>query len=132
MITKIKVIALIIIVLIVIAEIICGYIYVNNLNNQIANLNTTVNEQKNTINTLNDQIVSLKNNIESFRNTLNITNDYINSLEVIYNNESNIKDAIYEEVISDPEVEDWFNQQVPDGVINIISNAADGMCGDSL
>ncbi len=132
MITKIKIIAFIVILLAVITTIICGYIYVNSLNDQITDLNVTVAEQKNTINSLNDQINSVKKNLEAFRESLNATNEYINSLEVVHERDTNIKEAIYEEVITDPEVEDWFNTQIPESVLNIINNAADGMCGDSI
>ena len=87
----------------------------------------------NEIKSLNCQIESLEKNLSSFRETINITNDYINNLEKIYIKEDSTKQEIYQEVINNPEVKDWYDTSLPDDLINILIRHSDDLvCEDSI
>lgn len=129
--TKIKFIIIAIISLIIVVSIICLFIYINNLNNKISELETTTIEQAYTIDVLQNNINSLNINLNTYNETLNTVSDYINNIEQFKSNDSDIKQAIYEEVISNPDSMDWFNEKLPDNIISIISDrAATGMCNN--
>ena len=89
-----------------------------------------VNEQNNEIQSLHCQIDSLEKNVESMHETINITNDFISGLETIHNNESVIKDEIYQEVINNEESQNWFNQEIPDGILSILLNNQNSTCAE--
>lgn len=127
MITKIKIIAAVVAVLIIVTTIICGYIYVNKLNNKINDLTVTVTEQNSVIQSLNCQIEDLEKNIDSFRETINITNDYISNIESIKESESTVKQEIYQEVINDEETKNWFEESVPANLIDVLLRNSDDL-----
>lgn len=125
MITKIKIIAAAVIILATIVSIICIYVYINNLNSKITDLNVTIAEQNNEIQALGCQIDVLEKNVESFRETINITNDYINNIERIREDESTIKQEIYQEVINDEEAKNWFEETIPNSLVDVLLRHAD-------
>jgi uncharacterized coiled-coil protein SlyX len=130
--TKVKIIIAAIIILISAVSVICIYVYINHLNNKIADLSVVVAEQKNEIVALNCQIDSLEKNVESVKNTLDITNDYISNIEKLHNDEANKKQEIYEEVMKDEESKQWYSQAIPDPIISILlRDNSDIMCEDN-
>lgn len=110
------------------------YVYIEKLNNKISDLNNIITAQDEKIISLNKNIESLKLNIEAFSNTLEITNDYINNIEKINYDEDIVKDAILNEVLNEDDqyVKDWFQEAVPDSIINILNDAYSGVCNDGI
>lgn len=131
MISKVKLIAVIVSALIIVASVICLFVYINKLNNKIADLNVTVSEQESQIGQLNCNIQSLEKNLESVYATMNITNEYIDSLKQIHDNETTSKQEIYNEIITNEESKDWYNTPIPDGILSIMSDDTDLMCENS-
>jgi hypothetical protein len=129
--TKIKIIITVIISLIIVVSVICLFVYINHLNNKISELETITIEQTHTIEVLQNNINTLNTNLNTYHETLNTVSDYIESIEQFKSNDSAIKQAIYEEVLSNPESMDWFNEKLPDNIVSIINDrAADGMCNN--
>ena len=128
--TKVKIIIIAIVALISVASVIGVFVYINHLNNKIVDLNNVIVEQSNEIQALNCNIAALEKNVDSLHETINVTNNYISNLKEIHEHESDIKDAIYNEVTNDPDVKEWFNEQIPDNILHIINGAAVGMCQD--
>ena len=129
--TKIKIIITVIISLIIVVSVICLFVYINHLNNKISELETITIEQAHTIEVLQNNINTLNINLNTYHETLNTVSDYIESIEQFKSNDSAVKQAIYEEVLSNPESMDWFNEKLPDDLISIINDrAADGMCNN--
>jgi len=129
--TKVKIIIAVIVVLISIASVVGLFVYINHLNNKISDLNVTVDAQSHVIETLQNEVDSLNTNLIVYHETLNTISDYIENVEKLKSNDSAIKQAIYEEVISNPESMEWFNEKLPDNIISIINDrAADGMCNN--
>lgn len=129
--TKVKIIIAVIIVLISIASVVGLFVYINHLNNKISDLNVTVDEQSHIIETLQNEVDSLNTNLIVYHETLSTISDYIENVEKLKSNDSAIKQAIYEEVISNPESMEWFNEKLPDHIVSIINDrAADRMCNN--
>ena len=129
--TKVKIIIIAAAALFIIAFVTSFFIYVNYLNNKVTELETVTVEQNNTIEALQNNIDSLKNNLESYHETINVINSYIENVEKLKSDESAIKQAVYEEVISNPDSLEWFNEKLPDNIASIINDrAADGMCNN--
>lgn len=129
--TKVKIIIAVIVVLIIVASVTGLFVYINHLNNKICDLNVTVDEQSHVIETLQNEVDSLNTNLIVYHETLSTISDYIENVEKLKSNDSAIKQAIYEEVISNPESMEWFNEKLPDNIISIINDrAADGMCNN--
>lgn len=128
---KIKLIIAAVVSLVIIVSIAGLFIYINSLNNKISELEANSVEQMHTIETLQSDIDSLNTNITVYHETLNTISDYIENLEKLKLNDSAVKQAIYEEVISNPESMEWFNEKIPDNLISIINDrAANGMCNN--
>ena len=128
---KIKLIICAIIALAVIAAIISVFVYINNLNNKITDLNVNLVEQRNEIQSLNCKIDSLKNNVESFRETINITNDYIENIEKVHREETTTKQEVYETIVKDHVAKDWYDEPLPNSLVGIIMNeTSDLVCSD--
>ena len=128
---KIKLIIAAVVSLVIIVSIAGLFIYINSLNNKISELEANSVEQMHTIETLQSDIDSLNTNITVYHETLNTISDYIENLEKLKLNDSAVKQAIYEEVISNPETMEWFNEKIPDNLISIINDrAANGMCNN--
>ena len=117
---KIKLIIAAIIVLVTIVTVVSIFVYINHLNNKITDLNVTIAEQSNQIDALNCQIDSLEKNVESFRETINITNDYIENLEKVRLEEMNVKQEVYETIVEDPAAKEWYDEQLPDSLLQIL------------
>lgn len=128
---KIKIILAAIAVLIIVTTIICFFVYVNSLNNKISDLNVTITEQNNQIAALNCQVESLEKNVESFRETLNITNDYIENIEKVRQEEMNVKQEIYETIVEDPAAKEWYDEQLPDALLNILMKETNSLTCDN-
>jgi uncharacterized coiled-coil protein SlyX len=129
--TKIKIIITVIISLIIVVSVICLFVYINHLNNKISELEITTIEQTHTIEILQNNVDTLNTNLVTYHETLNTVSDYIESIEQFKSNDSAVKQAIYEEVLSNPESMDWFNEKLPDNIISTINDrAADGMCNN--
>lgn len=131
MISKVKLVAVIVSALIIVVSVICLFVYINKLNNKIADLNVTVSEQESQIDQLNCNIQSLEKNLKSVYATMNITNEYIDSLKQIHDNETTAKQEIYNEIITNEESKDWYNTPIPDGILSIMSDDSDIMCENS-
>ena len=131
MISKVKLVAVIVAALIIVTSIVCLFVYINKLNNEIADLNVTVSEQESQIDLLNCNIQSLVKNLESVYATMNITNEYIDSLKQIHDNETTTKQEIYDEIITNEESKDWYNTPIPDGIFFFFSDDTDFMCENS-
>lgn len=128
---KVKLIIAATVSLIIIVSIAGLFIYINSLNSKISELEANSAEQIHTIETLQNDIDSLNTSITVYHETLNTVSDYIENLEKLKLNDSAIKQAIYEEVISNPESMEWFNEKIPDNLISIINDrAANGMCNN--
>ena len=128
---KVKLIIAAVVSLIIIVSIAGLFIYINSLNSKISELEANSVEQMHTIETLQNDIDSLNTSITVYHETLNTVNDYIENLEKLKLNDSAVKQAIYEEVISNPETMEWFNEKIPDNLISIINDrAANGMCNN--
>lgn len=129
--SKIKLIIGAAISLAVIAAIISVFVYISNLNNKITDLNVTLAEQRNEIQALNCQIDSLEKNVESFRETINITNDYIENIEKIRKEETATKQEVYETIVKDQDAKDWYNEHLPNSLVDIIMNETNNLvCSD--
>ena len=129
--SKINLIIGAVISLAVIVAIISVFVYINNLNNKVTDLNVTLTEQRNEIQALNCQIDSLRNNVESFRETISITNDYIENIEKVHREEITTKQEVYETIVKDPAAKDWYNEPLPNSLVGIIMNETrDLVCSD--
>ena len=131
MISKIKLIICAIIALAVIAAIISVFVYINNLNNKVTDLNATLADQRNEIQALNCKIESIEKNVESFRETISITNNYIENIEKVHREEITTKQEVYETIVKDPAAKDWYNESLPNSLVGIIMNeTSDLVCSD--
>lgn len=129
--SKIKLIIGAVISLAVIAAIISVFVYINNLNNKVTDLNVTLTEQRNEIQALNCQIESLEKNVESFRETISITNDYIENIEKVHQKETNTKQEVYDTIVKDQVAKDWYDERLPNSLVDIIVNeTSDLVCSD--
>lgn len=128
---KVKLIIAAVVSLIIIVSIAGLFIYINSLNSKISELEANSVEQMHTIETLQNDIDSLNTNLTVYHETLSTISDYIENLEKLKLNDSAVKQAIYEEVISNPESMEWFNEKLPGNLISIINDrAANGMCNN--
>jgi len=135
---KIKIVILSAIALVVLLLTIGAYFYVSGLNNKILELETTVSSKNDEIHNLNTEIDTLKCNIESLEkevsslhSTINVASDYLERVENVYTNEDTLKQTIYEEVISNEEVKDWFSEKLPSDLIDLLNtNYLNGMCNN--
>jgi peptidoglycan hydrolase CwlO-like protein len=126
---KIKLIITGIISLVIIVSVICLFVYIKHLNSKIVDLNTTITNQDYKINNLKCNIESLEKDVESFRKTISITNDYINSIEKVRTEESTVKDDIYKTVTKDPVAKEWYDEQIPQTLLNnIVKNTNTIVC----
>ena len=129
--SKIKLIICAVISLAVIAAIISVFVYINNLNNKVTDLNVTLTEQRNEIQALNCQIESLEKNVESFRETISITNDYIENIEKVHQKETTTKQEVYDTIVKDKVAKDWYDEPLPNSLVGIIMNeTSDLVCSD--
>lgn len=129
---KAQVIALVVLFIVIVTSIISAYVYINSLNNEINKMSVTIANQANDIDSLKCNIDSLNKEIESLGNVISVTDDYISNINQVKDEDSSVKQAIYEQVISNEKVKDWFNGSLPDDILSIInSDAALGMCEDS-
>ena len=129
--SKIKLIICAVISLAVIAAIISVFVYISHLNSEITDLNVTLTEQRNEIQALNCQIESLEKNVESFRETINITNDYIKNIEKVRQEEITTKQEVYDTIVKDQVAKDWYNERLPNSLVDIIMNeTSDLVCSD--
>ena len=129
--SKIKLIIGAVISLAVIAAIISVFVYINNLNNKVTDLNVTLTEQRNEIQALNCQIESLEKNVESFRETISITNDYIENIEKVHQKETTTKQEVYDTIVKDQVAKDWYDEPLPNSLVDIIMNETrDLVCSD--
>ena len=129
--SKIKLIIGAVISLAVIAAIISVFVYINNLNNKVTDLNVTLTEQRNEIQALNCQIESLEKNVESFRETISITNDYIENIEKVHQKEITTKQEVYDTIVKDHVAKDWYDEPLPNSLVDIIMNeTSDLVCSD--
>lgn len=129
--SKIKLIICAIIALAVIVSIISVFVYINNLNSKITDLNATLADQRNEIQALNCKIDSLEKNVESFRDTINITNDYIENIEKVHREEITTKQEVYETIVEDQAAKDWYHEPLPNSLAGIIMNkTSDLVCSD--
>lgn len=129
--SKIKLIICAVISLAVIASIISAFVYINNLNSKITDLNVTLADQRNEIKALNCKIVSIEKNVESFRETISITNNYIENIEKVHREEITTKQEVYETIVKDPTAKDWYNEPLPNSLVGIIMNeTSDLVCSD--
>lgn len=129
--SKIKLIVCAVISLAVIAAIISVFVYINNLNNKVTDLNVTLTEQRNEIQALNCQIESLEKNVESFRETISITNDYIENIEKVHQKETTTKQEVYDTIVKDQVAKDWYDEPLPNSLVDIIMNeTSDLVCSD--
>ena len=129
--SKIKLIICAIIALAVIAAIISVFVYINNLNNKVTDLNATLADQRNEIQALNCKIESIEKNVESFRETISITNNYIENIEKVHREEITTKQEVYETIVKDPAAKDWYNETLPNSLVGINMNeTSDLVCSD--
>lgn len=129
--SKIKLIICAIIALAVIASIISVFVYINNLNSKITDLNVTLADQRNEIKALNCKIESIEKNVESFRETISITNNYIENIEKVHREEITTKQEVYDTIVKDPAAKDWYNEPLPNSLAGIIMNkTSDLVCSD--
>lgn len=129
--SKVKLIIWAIIALAVIASIISVFVYINNLNHKVTDLNATLADQRNEIKALNCKIESIEKNVESFRETISITNNYIENIEKVHREEITTKQEVYETIVKDPAAKDWYNEPLPNSLAGIIMNeTSDLVCSD--
>lgn len=129
--SKIKLIICAIIALAVIASIISVFVYINNLNSKITDLNVTLADQRNEIKALNCKIESIEKNVDSFRETISITNNYIENIEKVHREEITTKQEVYDTIVKDPAAKDWYNEPLPNSLAGIIMNkTSDLVCSD--
>lgn len=120
--SKIKLIIGAVILLAVIISIISVFVYINNLNSKITDLNVTLADQRNEIKALNCKIESIEKNVDSFRETISITNNYIENIEKVHREEITTKQEVYETIVEDPAAKDWYNEPLPNSLVGIIMN----------
>lgn len=126
---KIKIITSVIIIVAIVASIISIYMYINHLNNTVNDMSVTIEHQLNEINSLKSSVDSLNKKVSSLSSVIAITDDYIKSANQTKKNEASVKQAIYEQVISNEEVKSWFNELLPNDVLTTVnSDAALGVC----
>lgn len=129
--SKIKLIICAIIALAVIVSIISVFVYINNLNNKVTDLNVTLADQRNEIKALNCKIESIEKNVDSFRETISITNNYIENIEKVHREEITTKQEVYEAIVKDPTAKDWYDEPLPNSLVDIIMNkTSDLVCSD--
>lgn len=129
--SKIKLIICAVIALAVIVSIISVFVYINNLNNKVTDLNVTLADQRNEIQALNCKIESIEKNVDSFRETISITNNYIENIEKVHREEITTKQEVYETIVKDPTAKDWYNEPLPNSLVGIIMNeTSDLVCSD--
>lgn len=129
---KVKIILAVITLVVIVASVISMYVYISKLNNTVNEMSVTITNQSNEIDLLKSNIESLNKEIDSLDSVISVTNDYISSIKQINDEDMSIKQAIYEQVISNEEVKDWFNENLPDDILVVINNDADiGVCEDS-
>lgn len=125
---KVKCIILAIVGFIVAVTIASVSLYIRGLNNKIDKLENTVAEQKQEIKSLNCQIEVLEKDLKSVQSTIKVTNDYINTLEKTQKDEINKKQEIYKKITEDPAVGDWYNESIPQTLIETIAQETDFLC----
>jgi peptidoglycan hydrolase CwlO-like protein len=129
---KVKIILAAIAFVVIVASVISIYVYISKLNDTVNEMSVTITNQANEIDLLKSNIESLNKEIESLDSVISVTNDYISSIKQINDDDMSIKQAIYERVISNEEVKDWFSENLPDDILAIINGDADiGVCEDS-
>jgi peptidoglycan hydrolase CwlO-like protein len=129
---KVKIILAAIAFVVIVASVISIYVYISKLNDTVNEMSVTITNQANDIGLLKSNIESLNKEIESLDSVISVTNDYISSIKQINDDDMSIKQAIYEQVISNEEVKDWFSENLPDDILAIINSDADiGVCEDS-
>lgn len=129
---KAKLIIAAIIFVVIVTSVISVYVYINSLNKTINEMSVTITNQANEIESLKCNIESLNKEIESLDNVIAVTDDYISSINQIKDEDTSVKQAIYEQVISNEEVKDWFSETLPDDLLAIINSDANlGVCENS-
>lgn len=129
---RIKIITLVVAIVAVVASIVSIYMYINHLNNTVNDMSVTMAHQLNEINSLKSNVDSLNKKISSLSSVIAITDDYIKNISQTKKNEDSVKQAIYEQVISNEEVKSWFNELLPNDVLTTVnSDAALGVCENS-
>lgn len=128
---KLKIIGLIILLVTIISTIISLFVYINKLNNEITNLNVTITNQEQTITQLNNNIQSLEMNLTAIYNTINITNDYIENIEKVHQKEVIAKQEIYETIVEDPVTKEWYDEQLPNALLNILMKETNSFTCDN-
>lgn len=129
---KIKIITSIVAIVAVVASIVSIYMYINHLNNTVNEMSVTIAHQLDEINSLKSNVDSLNKKISSLSSVIAITDDYIKSTNQAKKNEASVKQTIYEQVISNEEVKNWFNELLPNDVLTTVNNdAALGVCENS-
>lgn len=120
------------IVIVVVVYIVTVMGIIDNLKGEIKTLTTTVTQQDNEIRLLNNNITSLQKDVSAITETINITNDYILKTENYRKDEAVKKDKVYDAVVKNEEIRDWYQSALPADIVNIINDAAkSGMCKDS-
>lgn len=120
------------IVIVVVVYIVTVMGIIDNLKGEIKTLTTTVTQQDNEIRLLNNNITSLQKDVSAITETVNITNDYILKTENYRKDEAVKKDKVYDAVVKNEEIRDWYQSALPADIVNIINDAAkSGMCKDS-
>lgn len=129
---KIKIITSVVAIVAIVASIVSIYMYINHLNNTVNEMSVTIANQLNEINSLKSNVDSLNKKVSSLSSVIAITDDYIKSTNQAKKNEASVKQAIYEQVISNEEVKSWFNELLPNDVLTTVnSDAALGVCENS-
>lgn len=120
------------IVIVVVVYIVTVMGIIDNLKSEIKTLTTTVTQQDNEIRLLNNNITALQKDVSAITETVNITNDYILKTESYRKDEAVKKDKVYDAVVKNEEIRDWYQSALPADIVNIINDAAkSGMCKDS-
>lgn len=120
------------IVIVVVVYIVTVMGIIDNLKGEIKTLTTTVTQQDNEIRLLNNNITALQKDVSAITETVNITNDYILKTENYRKDEAVKKDKVYDAVVKNEEIRDWYQSVLPADIVNIINDAAkSGMCKDS-
>lgn len=120
------------IVIVVVVYIVTVMGIIDNLKGEIKTLTTTVMQQDNEIRLLNNNITALQKDVSAITETVNITNDYILKTENYRKDEAVKKDKVYDVVVKNEEIRDWYQSALPADIVNIINDAAkSGMCKDS-
>lgn len=120
------------IVIVIVVYIVTVMGIIDNLKGEIKTLTTTVTQQDNEIRLLNNNITSLQKDVSAITETVNITNDYILKTENYRKDEAVKKDKVYDAVVKNEEIRDWYQSALPADIVNIINDAAkSGMCKDS-